>query len=137
MDIRPFDPLHLAGVTAHPKQRRYQALLESEVIAAIGSNWSAVAEDGLVAVGGLVHTDEGIGAWLLFTDRITPGRFVAVYRELARRLADLLESGEAVFVHIDPVYPEASRLAEKLGFQKDGEDRFDDGRSMTRMVANV
>ena len=137
MRIEPFEPSHLTGVTAHSKQERHQSLLESDVLTTGGTNWSVIAEDGLVAVGGLVRTDNEIGAWLLFTDRITSGRFVAIYRELVRRLAVLLDAGETVLVHIDPDYPEASRLAEKLGFRKDGEDRSPDGRSMIRMVANA
>ncbi len=138
MRIEPFKTSHLAGVVMpHPKQERHRAVLESAAAADVGVRWSAIADDGLVAVGGLVRANDGFGAWLLFTDRITPGRFVAIYRELARRLAGLLESGEAVLVHIDPDYPEASRLAKKLGFQEAGEDHLDDGRRMIRMMAHV
>ena len=102
----------------------------------VGMSWSAFAEDGLVAVGGLGRTDDGgLAVWLLFTDRITPGRFVAIYRELARRLEQVLDAGESLTVHIDPDFPEAARLAERLGFRRDGEFRFDDGKNMIRMVA--
>ena len=136
MRIEPFEPSHLIGAVAHWKQERHQASLDPETILA-GTAWSAFAEDSLVAVGGLIDTGEFIGAWILFTDRNTPGRFVAIYRELARRLTGLLKAGEAVLVHIDPDYPEAARLAERLGFQTDGRDVFDDGREMIRMVVNA
>ncbi len=135
MRIEPFEPSHLIGATAHPKQIRHQALLESGKIATNGTCWSAIMGDGLVGVGGLVMAGDKCAAWLLFTDKITPGRFVAIYRVLARCLATLLESGP-VLVHIDPDYPEATRLAEKLGFRKDGEDRLN-GRDMIRMVADA
>lgn len=137
MRFEPFELHHMIGATTHPKQKRYQILLESETLATIGANWSALAEDGLVCVGGLVPVDGVVGAWVLFTDRVTPGRFVAIYRELARRLTELLDQGEAVLVHIDPDYPAAARLADRLGFRTDGVDHFSDGRRMTRMVADV
>ncbi len=137
MRIVPFEREHLNGAMAHSKQARHQEFLGSEVISVVGTNWSAVADEGLVAVGGMVRVEDGVIAWLLFTDRITPGRFIAIYRELKRRLEWLLEAGDSVLVHIDPDYPEAARLAEKLGFHRDGEDRFNDGRSMIRMVANA
>ena len=137
MRIVPFEPSHLSGAVAHPKQRRYQSLLDSDPFSNVGMNWSAIAEDGLVAVGGLGNTGDGLAVWLLFTDRITPGRFVAIYRELARRLEQVLDAGESLVVHIDPDFPEAARLAEKLGFLRCGEFRFDDGQRMIRMVANA
>ena len=135
MRIEPFKPEHLNGAMAHAKQKHHQWMLETDPFSKVGMSWSAVADDGLVAVGGLGRTDDGLAVWLLFTDRITPGRFVAIYRELVRRLAQVLDAGEAVVVHIDPDFPEAARLAEKLGFRRDGEFRFDDGKNMTRMVA--
>ena len=138
MRIEPFKPAHLNGATAHVKQKHHQWLLDSDPFSNVGMSWSAVAGDGLVAVGGLGHMEDGgLGVWLLFTDRITPGRFVAIYRELKRRLAQVLDAGETVTVHIDPGFPEAARLAEKLGFRKDGEFRFDDGKKMIRMVADA
>ena len=137
MNIVPFEAWHLPGATVHAKQKEYQWLLESETFSEFGMNWSAMADDGLVAVGGLGNTCDGLGVWLLFTDRITPGRFVAIYRELARRLEQVLDAGETLIVHIDPDFPEAHRLAVKLGFRRDGEFRFDDGRNMIRMVAHA
>ena len=138
MRIEPFKPSHLIGATAHVKQSHHQWLLDSDTLSNIGISWSAVAEDGLVAVGGLGRMDDGgLGVWLLFTDRITPGRFVAIYRELARRLEEVLDAGETLSVHIDPSFPEAARLAEKLGFLRCGEFHFDDGKKMIRMVANA
>lgn len=107
------------------------------MIATTGANWSAIADDGLVAVGGMVCTDDGTGVWLLFTDKITPGRFVAIYRELARGLATVIALGEPVFIHVDPNYPEARRLAERLGFRLQRTEVFDDGRDMIRMVIDA
>ncbi len=134
MRIEPFEPKHLVGAVAHPKQGQHQKLLESETIATVGMNWSAIADGRLIGVGGQVRIDDETGVWVLFTDRITPGRFIAVYRELARRLAGLLDSGEVVLIHIDPDYPEATRLAKKLGFREDGDEIFE-GRRLIRMVA--
>lgn len=134
MHIEQCDPSHLVDVMTHPKQRHYQPLLESSPFPSV--NWSMFSGDELICVGGLVGLYDAVGAWLLFTDRITPGRFVAVYREMKRRLAELLEGGDPVLVHIDPDYPEALRMANMLGFRKDGEDHID-GRTMIRMVADV
>lgn len=143
MRIEPLRPCHMNGATAHQKQGRYQSLLGPEsskvfdTLTAGGAAWAAIDDGGVVGVGGLLDCGEQVGVWVLFTDLITPGGFVAIYRELARRLAVLLEEGKTVLIHVDPAYPEAARLAQKLGFQKTGMDRFDDGRKMIRMVASA
>lgn len=137
MRIEPFDPSHLVGAVAHPKQKHYQFLLEPGRLAVVEDAWSALADDELVAVGGLVPFEGTTSTWLIFTDRITPGRFVAVYRELVWRLDALRVAGVEVMVHLAPGYPEAARLAGKLGFMGAGKDFFDDGTGMTRMIANA
>ena len=136
MRVEPFDLSHLSGAVANRKQAHFQALLESDVISKVGRNWSVIDGEGLICVGGMVDTDDGIEAWVLFTENITPARFVVVYREFARRLTKMQETGKAVFIHVDPTYPEAVRMAEKLGFQVVGEELFG-GRNMIRMVTNV
>lgn len=141
MRIEPFDPSHLVGAVAHPNQGHYQKVFESDWhaqrLATAGPAWSAFSEDGLVAVGGLVSFEGTTSSWLIFTTRITPDRFVAIYRELVRRLDALRAEGEAVMAHLDPGYPEAARLAASLGFLGTGTDFFDDGTGMTRMIANA
>ena len=134
MRTEPFEISHAVDIRVHSKQAQYQSWLKSGVLPV--ETTSLFYDDELVCVGGLVRFDNKTWAWLMFTDKITPGRFVAIYREMKRRLAELLEAGETVLVHIDPNYPEALRMAVKLGFREDGEDRFE-GRSMIRMVAGV
>ena len=96
-----------------------------------------LAADGLVGVGGLGEIDGETAAWFLFTDRITPGRFVSVYRALAHHLAKVLADGGSVFIHVNPDYPEALRLAQRLGFRGTQTETVHGGRIMIRMVADA
>ncbi len=142
MRVEPFDPKLFIGATVHTKQGRFQSFLNGEIprFNGSGTTWAGLFGDDLVCIGGMVQSPEAaneIAAWLLFTDRITPGRFVAVYREAMRMLTALLRTGTRVVIHVDPQYPEAVRMAAKLRFRESGEIQFYDGRTMIRMVADV
>ena len=138
MHVEAFEPSHAVGATAHEKQSRHQAVLCPGIIDRGGRNWTVLCDEGPVAIGGAIQiSDDLVAVWVLFTDLITPSRFVAVYREASDLVTEFLEQGNRVMVHVDPNYPEAVRMAEKLGFQQVGEDQFYDGRKMMRMIAHV
>lgn len=135
ISVVPFQAAHSAGVLAHPKQHKYQPLLKSQDFH--GRTWSALDGDDLVAVGGLVPLEGELGGWLLFTDKITPQRFIGVFRAVQQVFAAARKEGVGVAVDIDPDYPEAVRMAGMLGLSRAGFFTAPDGRTMTRMCADV
>lgn len=108
--IEAFDSSHLSGVRAHPKQSHYQYLIDDGIIA---SGFTGFWGDEIIGFGGLLNTVDGTVAWVLFTDAMTPERFLPVYRYFERNAPGLL-------MDVDPDYPEAVRMADMLGFQPFG-----------------
>ena len=137
MAIVAFDPAHCRGASAHPSQAHYQDRLDDPT--SFRDWWpqtvSAFGGDELVAIGGLVRVEGALAGWALFTDKITPARFVAIHRTVARFLARLEQTGGTIFVHVDPDNRQAARWAGLLGLQARCIDVMPDGREMTRMVA--
>lgn len=135
--IVPFEPSHVAGVTIHPKQRHYQHLADTPALIPSHS-WSAFDGGNLIALGGYIEpSEDGRAAWLLFTDKVRPRHFFRVVRALKDMLAERSECDPPLYIDADPTYPEAGRLARLLGFSATRRVSFPDGRTMTRMIANV
>lgn len=121
---------HLTGIRAHPKQARHQGLLaDGSLLGPL--SWAAVSGAGVVAVGGICDIRVSAG-WLLFTDKITPASFIAVWRAARRAIDVARRAGEGFVVHVDPDYPEALRLAELLGLTPEGKEVVG-GRMLLRM----
>lgn len=114
MRIIPFEPSHCQNVKAHLSQAHYQHLLNDPSV--FHEQWpetfSALVDDELVAIGGTIALAQQTGGWVLFTDKITPLRFVVIHRAVERALAGIDQS---VTVHINPNNPEAVRWARILG----------------------
>ena len=135
--IVEFDPGHCLGARAHPSQARYQDLLDDPQ--SFREWWpqtySALDRDDLIAIGGSTLVAGKSGGWVLFTDRITPARFVPIHRAVARLLVYLEATGNPFFLHADPDNTKAARWAGLLGLEPLRTDVMPDGRKMTRMVA--
>lgn len=125
-----FAPAHCARATAHPSQVRYQPMLDdpSNFRELWPDTYSALDGDELVAIGGLVPTDDGQGGWVLFTDKITPARFAMVHRAVVRGMV----MNNSIFVHLDPDNPQATRWAGLLGLETRRIEALPDGRRMFR-----
>ncbi len=136
MRIDPFDPSHCEGARAHPSQAEHQHLLEApEYFKDLwGETYSAIDRDDLVAIGGTLPALDGLFGWVLFTDKITPARFVAVHRAVTRGLSYI---NEPVSVHVDPDRPQAIRWAGMLGMNGRQTETLPDGREMARITTHV
>lgn len=149
--IAPFDPAHCAGAKAHPSQAEYQPLLDNPSV--FSKLWpetfSALDGDELVAIGGSTLVEcvsggwgatvlEGVtGGWVLFTDKITPRRFIAIHRAAVRFLVCFEQINEQIFAHIDPDKPNAVRWAGLLGLEAKRTDVLPDGRRLLRVEADA
>lgn len=135
MRIVLFDPAHCEGATVHQSQERYQYMMDDPLTfgAVWGETYSAIDGDDLVAIGGVLSAGEMSG-WVLFTDKITPARFVAVHRAVARGLSYI---HEPIVVHVDPDKPQATRWATMLGMNSQQLETMPDGREMMRMTADA
>ncbi len=135
MSIVPFDPKHCAGAVAHSSQAHYQHLLDNPLQFSHlwGETYSAIDGEDVIAIGGLVPADDGQGGWVLFTDKVTPARFLGVHRALER----YLRSTDAIFAHIDPSSSVSVRWAQVLGLEVTGTEVLPDGREMLRADSHV
>lgn len=134
MRIVPFEPTHCDGAIAHPSQAHYQNMLDNpSQFRELWSQTCSALDDGLIAIGGAAGVGGMIGGWVLFTDRITPARFLSIHRTVVRGLSDI---HEPVIAHVDPRNPEAMRWAKMLDMRAKNMDTLLDGRTMTR-VCNV
>ena len=134
IEVVRFEPSHLTGVIVHQKQARYQYLTGPGKIAT-DTSWSWFDDGVLIGFGGIVDVDDGIGLWVLMTDRIKTHHMVSVAwlgRSAIRKWQD---QGLTVYADIDPDFPEAARLAKLLGFEILREVTMPDGRTMRRMTA--
>lgn len=129
----------LAGIVVHPKQPGNNNLALVALLASTTDQaWSAFDGDNLIALGGYIGPlDDGIAAWLLFTDRAAPRHFVWLVRVLKKKLEDRPISAGPLYIDADVNYPAAKRLAGLLGFAPVRNITSPDGRIMTRMVVNV
>ncbi|MCH8859516.1 MAG: hypothetical protein IID54_08075, partial [Proteobacteria bacterium] len=81
--------------------------------------------------------DGELGGWVLFTDKITPARFLVIHRTAARFLVCCEQISDPIFVHIDPDNPQAMRWAGLLGLETRRTDVLADGRRVLRAESDV
>ncbi len=116
MRVVPFELEHCFGAKAHPTQAHYQHILDDPQV--FLDKWSgtrsAIDRDELVAIGGTVPTDGITGGWVLFTDRITPVRFLVIHRAITRTLSEM---DGALIAHVDLRNPKAVRWVKLLDKQ--------------------
>lgn len=138
IEIVPFDPAHCEGATAHASQAHYQHMLDDpgNYRAQWETTYSAFDGDDLIAIGGATLVEAVSGAWVLFTDKITPARFMAIHRTAVRFLVCFEQIGDPLFAHVDPDNGNAVRWAGLLGMETGRTDVLPDGRRMLR-AANV
>ena len=121
---------------AHDSQRHHQGMLDDP--ASFRELWSgtdsALDGDELIAIGGSVFVEGMWGGWALFTDAITPRRFVVIHRAVSRVLEQF---DQKTFVHLDPDNPQAARWSKLLGFKTLWLEFLPDGRKMLRAEADV
>ena len=121
---------------AHDSQRHYQGMLDNP--ASFRELWpgadSALDGDTLIAIGGSVFREGMWGGWTLFTNAITPIRFVSIHRVVSRVLEQV---DQTTFVHLDPDNPEAARWAKLLGFKTLWLEFLPDGHRMLRAESHV
>ena len=134
--ISEFDPVHCCGARAHPSQARFQFMLDDP--SALREFWepeifSALDGDELIAVGGSTLVDGMSGGWVLFTDRITPARFVVIHRTAVRFLVCFEQINDPIFVQVDPGNAQALRWAGLLGLETRRTDVLADGRVERRV----
>lgn len=134
-----FDPAHCDGARAHPSQARFQFMLDDP--GAFRECWpqtySALDGAELVAVGGSTLVEGMSGGWVLFTDKITPARFLVIHRTAARFLVCFEQINDPIFVHVDPGNAQAMRWAGLLGLETRRTDVLADGRRMLRVESYV
>ena len=139
ISIPLFDPAHCEGAKAHPSHARYQYMLDDPGI--FREHWpetySAIDGIKLVAIGGTTWVDCRLGGWVVFTDAISPARFLAIHRIVARRLMWFEGINAPVFIHVDPANPQAMRWAGLLGLEMRRTEVFPDGRRMLRAENHV
>ena len=89
MRVEPLEPRHTIGARAHASQARYQFVLDKpEMFRGLWPDtYSALDGDVLAAISGAPLIDGMVAGWVLFTDRITPARFLVVHRMAVRFLA--------------------------------------------------
>lgn len=139
MQVAILEVSHLKDIAVHPKQPGNNNLALVRLLAvATDQAWSAFDGDDLIALGGYIGPlDDGIAAWLLFTDKVAPRHFVWLVRMLKKKLEARPESAGPLYIDADVNYPAAKRLAGLLGFAPVRNITSPDGRIMTRMVVNV
>lgn len=134
-----FDPAHCDGARAHPSQAHYQHMLDDP--GAFRHLWphtfSALDRDELIAIGGATSVDGMSGGWVLFTDKITPARFLVIHRTVARGLVCFEQINDPIFVHVNPDNAQAVRWAGLLGLETRRTDVLPDGRRMLRIESHV
>ena len=99
-----------------------------------GETQSALDGDLLISIGGLVRVGDLMGGWVLFTDQVTPARFLAIHRAVVREL-EMIHG--PVVVHIDPDKPKTGRWATMLGMNGRRMETMPNGRTLIRMTANA
>lgn len=139
VNIVLFDPAHCVGARAHHSQARFQIILDDPC--GFRELWpetySALDGDELIAVGGSTWVDGVSGGWVLFTDKITPSRFLAIHRTAARFLVCFEQINDPIFVHVDPDNAQAMRWAGLLGLETRRTDVLADGRRILKVDNHV
>ena len=137
--IVPFDPVYCKGARVHPSQARYQQLLDDPSFFRVlwPETYSAIDGDELAGIGGHTLIDGVSGGWALFTNKITPARFLVIHRTVVRALICFEGINDPIFAHVDPNNPQAVRWAGLLGLDTRRTDVLPDGRRMLRVETHV
>lgn len=130
VNIVLFDPAHCAGARAHPSQAQFQIILDDPwgFRKLWPETYSALSSAELIAVGGWSVIDGVLGGWVLFTDKITPARFLVIHRTAARFLVCFEQINDPIFLQPDPDNAKAMRWAGLLGLDTRRTDVLADGR---------
>ena len=135
-----FAGYHVRAARAHPRQVAYQwmfddpmafyALWPDTVSAFDGVPWNG---GELIAIGGTTLIDGESGGWVLFTDKITPARFLPIHRTVVRYLVCFEQINDPIFAPVDPDWPEAVRWSQLLGMDTRRTDVLPGGRTVRRV----
>ncbi len=129
LDLISFEDHHVIGARVNSAQIRYTDMFANPE--GFAGGWSAFYKGELVAIGAARIIGDAVSGAVLFTDAITPRRFLALHNALEGIIRDYEAKGFEPFIHIDPDYPQAQRWAELLGFTQVGFDEIQ-GRTMQR-----
>lgn len=129
LDLVAFETHHVIGSKVNPAQAKHAEMFGDPHDFAGG--WSAFYEGELIAIGAARLAGDTVGGAVLFSDKITPRRFLAFHNALLGIIKNYEAKGLTPFVHIDPDYPQAQRWAELMGFSQVGFDEVG-GRTMQR-----
>lgn len=99
-----------------------------------GSIWTALRDDVVLALGGIVGIENGVGGWVLFTDQIRPGEAVSVIRRARRAVHDVTRAGIPFYADVAPRFHNGQRMARVFGFVPVGTVTME-GRELTRCMA--
>ena len=139
MHTEPFEPSHVVGAVAHPSQARFQIALEKP--SAWRGLWpdtiSVFDGDELIAIGGIASFVDILDAWILFTDNITPARFLLVHRVVVRVLLHFEQMHDPIIAHIDARNPNAARWAALLALETRRIETLPDGSRTLRLESHV
>jgi len=129
ISLVPFEPRFLEGVKVNPSQKQYQYMLENPET--FQGAWCGFYGRDLIAIGGGVVVGEEIAGWILFTDKVTPRRFLALHRVIERMIQEWESNGFSFYIHVDPSYKQADRWARLMGFSLRDDEQVE-GRTMKR-----
>ena len=134
-----FDPEHCDGARAHPSQAQFQYLLDDpwRFHSLWPHTYSALDGAELIAVGGKSVDDGVLSGWILFTDKITPARFLVIHRGIVRILVCNELSNKPIFLQPDPDNAQAIRWAGLLGLATRLTEVLPDGSQMLRVGGYV
>ena len=136
MKIVPFESSHCKNATAHPSQAHCQHMLDTPET--FRGSWpgtlSAMEGKDMIAIGGTALIGGTLAGWVLFSDQITPPRFVAIHRAVVRFLTHV---NQPVMSHVDPEKPKTMRWAKMLDMGTKKMELFPDGREMLRTETHV
>ena len=137
--IVEFDRAHCVDAKAHRTQARYQWMLDDpwSFNALWPHTFSALDDDELIAIGGATLLEGASGGWVLFSNKITPARFLVVHRTAVRFLVCFEQINDPIFAHVDPDNPKALRWAALLGLETGRTDVLPNGRRMLRAASHV
>ena len=131
MIVRELEAGDLDGIRLVLQQARQQAHIDRGEVpkGAVG----AYSDKQLVAIAGFGFLDDGLAAWVLFTDAFKPHHMMEAFDAMRGTLNVWRKEGIKIYIRIEPSVPESLRLARLLGFAFVGHDVVD-GRPMERMI---
>ena len=134
MRFDPFEPSHVVGAKVHRSQARYQFMLDRPGLfrRLWPQTYSALDGAELVAIGGTLCFEDVWSGWVVFTDRITPARFLAVHRLAVRFVVSFEQIRHPIIVHFDRSNPASACWVGLLGLDTGRTDVLLDGSRMLR-----